>query len=52
VAKLNVTISDELDREFRAEVARRFGGEKGKLGKAISEAIELWLEEGELKYER
>jgi predicted alternative tryptophan synthase beta-subunit len=36
-------ISDELDRRLRVKVAQKYGGKKGALGKAISEAIELWL---------
>ncbi|MFX0115181.1 MAG: hypothetical protein ACFFB3_11590 [Candidatus Hodarchaeota archaeon] len=37
------TIPDELDAEFRREVARRFGMRHGALSKAMEEAIYQWL---------
>jgi len=38
-------IHDLLEKKFRVEVARLYGGERGALSKAIKEAIELWLKE-------
>lgn len=38
-------IDDVLEKSFRVEVARLYGGERGALSKAIKEAIELWLKE-------
>lgn len=42
MARLNVTIDDELEKRLRVEVAKR-GGKKGDLAKAVQEGIELWL---------
>lgn len=42
-ARLYLTIPEDLDREFRDEIAKRLGMRKGNLQIAIEEAIELWL---------
>jgi len=44
VGVLNVRIDDELEREFRKKVIDVYGSRKGALGKAVEEAIRLWLE--------
>jgi hypothetical protein len=38
-------IDDALEKNFRIEVTRLYGGERGALSKAVKEAIELWLRE-------
>jgi len=38
-------IDDYLEKKFRIEVTRLYGGERGALSRAIKEAIELWLKE-------
>lgn len=38
-------IDEVLEKNFRVEVARLYGGERGALSRAIKEAIELWLKE-------
>jgi len=43
MGRITLEIPDELDREFRAKVAMKYGGKKGAIGMAIKEAIELWL---------
>lgn len=43
MAKLNLIINDELDKEFRLGVSKRLGMKKGNLTKAVEEALELWL---------
>lgn len=43
MARLVLTISDELEQKFREEVYRRYGMKKGNLKKAIEEAIEDWI---------
>jgi len=45
--KRTVVIPEKLDKQFRAEVARRLGYEKGNISKAIVEAIKLWLNKDE-----
>jgi hypothetical protein len=43
MAKTTIELPDDLEREFRAKVAMKYGGKKGALGMAVKEAIELWL---------
>jgi len=40
-----VIIPDGLDRRFRVKVASKYGGKRGALGRAVREAIELWLKQ-------
>jgi len=40
---IHVRVSKDLEKEFRVEVARLYGGERGALTKAVEEAISLWL---------
>lgn len=42
---LHVMVRDELDRAFRAAVIQEYGSKKGSLGKAVEEALSLWLKE-------
>lgn len=44
---ITVKIPDELEVEFRKKILDVYGVKKGALGKAITEAIELWLEKHE-----
>ena len=41
--KLNITISEELNRDFRYVVANTLGFKKGNLQIAIEEALKLWI---------
>lgn len=43
MARIYVTLDDELEQTFRKEVGRRKGSRKGSMGEAVSEAIRLWL---------
>ena len=43
MGKMIVTIDDDLERKFRIEIAKRKGGKRGDLSKAIEEAIGKWL---------
>ncbi len=44
MTKLTIIIPDDLDKRLRVKVAEKYGGLKGGLGKAVQEAVELWLE--------
>ena len=44
VGRINVTISDELEKEFRELIFKKKGWKKGKLKEAIKEAVTLWIE--------
>jgi hypothetical protein len=45
MAKVNIVIPDDLLKELRHAVVERYGGEKGGLSKAVTEAIQLWLKQ-------
>ncbi len=45
---ITVNIDDETEKRFRERVAKEYGSGKGKLGKAIGEALEDWTEEKHL----
>lgn len=49
---ITVKIPDDLEVRFRKKILDVYGVKKGALGKAISEAIELWLEKHEKSGER
>ena len=44
--RLNLTISKDLDEQFRKAVFDRFGLRKGDMQRATEEAIKLWIEKG------
>jgi len=41
--RINITISEELDREFRRVVAETLGFKRGNLQRAVEEALRLWI---------
>ena len=41
--KMNITISEDLDRELRETVAKTLGFKKGNLQIAIEEALKMWI---------
>lgn len=43
MARINLVIDDELDEQFRREVATRIGMKKGNIKIAIEEAIQKWI---------
>ena len=47
--KINITISEELDKRFRETVAKTLGFKKGNLQIAIEEALEMWIKAKESK---
>jgi hypothetical protein len=46
IARLNLTISRELNEQFRKAVFDRFGLRKGDIQRAVEEAIRLWIAKG------
>jgi len=48
MGRVDIILSDDLERELRLEAGRRFGARRGSLKKAIEEAIRLWLEIGKV----
>jgi hypothetical protein len=47
MARINLVIEDELDEQFRSEVAKRLGMKKGNLKIAIEEAFRFWIDKKE-----
>lgn len=45
MARINLVIDDEIDKQFRDEVARRLGMKKGNIKIAIEQAMRLWIEQ-------
>jgi len=43
MVKVTFSISDTLDKRFRATVAKRKGLHKGVLGESLQEAIDDWI---------
>lgn len=43
MARIILTIDDELDKQFRNEVNRRFGMKKGNIKVAIEDALKKWI---------
>jgi CRISPR/Cas system CMR-associated protein Cmr5 small subunit len=44
MGRIVAEIDDELERQFRLEVARR-GGKKGELSNTLEEVLSLWVEQ-------
>jgi len=42
---INVRVEDEVEMAFRRKVLEVKGKEKGALGKAVEEAMELWIKQ-------
>lgn len=47
LGRIDVIIPDDLESDLRVKVAQEYGGQKGALGKAVAEAIHLWLKQKE-----
>lgn len=47
MGRINAVIPDDLERKLRTKAAEKFGGKKGALGLAVTEAAKLWLKQEE-----
>jgi hypothetical protein len=43
MGRINVAISDELEKKLRFKTIERFGGKKGDLSRAVEEAVKTWI---------
>jgi len=43
LGRINVDISDELEKQLRLKTVHQFGGKKGDLSKAVQEAVRTWI---------
>lgn len=46
---VTVSINDEIERKFRAIAGKLYSRKKGYLGKAITEAMQKWVDEKKQK---
>lgn len=44
MGRIDVILSDELEKKFRNKVFKNFGMKRGNITTAIQEAIEQWIE--------
>jgi hypothetical protein len=44
LGRINVDISNELEKQLRLKTVERFGGKKGDLSKAVQEAVKTWID--------
>lgn len=44
MGRIDIILPDDLEEEFRAEVAKELGMRRGNLTLAIQEAVKLWIE--------
>ncbi len=44
MATITVNVTDDIEHKFREEVKEHIGSGKGTLGKAVTEAMALWIE--------
>ncbi len=45
MARMTLVIPDELTKELRIRAVELYDGEKGALGRAVADAIRLWLKQ-------
>lgn len=43
MGRINVWLSDELEKKLRFKTIERFGGKKGDLSRAVEEAVKTWV---------
>jgi len=43
MGRINVDISDDLEKQLRLKTVEKFGGKKGDLSKAVQEAVRTWI---------
>ena len=43
MGRISVDIPDELEKQLRLKTVERFGGKKGDLSRAATEAIKTWI---------
>jgi hypothetical protein len=44
LGRINIDISDEIEKQLRIKTVERFGGKKGDLSKAVQEAVKTWID--------
>jgi len=47
MGRINVELSDELEKKLRFKTIEKFGGKKGDLSKALEAAVKNWVAKSE-----
>ena len=47
LGRINVDISDEIEKQLRIKTVEKFGGKKGDLSRAVQEAVKTWINQKE-----
>jgi len=45
LTKINISVDDKIEENFRNEVFRRKGMKRGNISKAFEEAMKLWIKQ-------
>ena len=43
MARIDIILPDEVEKRLRMKAVEKFGGRKGSISEAVTEAIEEWL---------
>jgi predicted nucleic acid-binding protein len=49
MARMNIIVSDEVEKKFREVIFRKYGMKKGNITKAVEEAINEWIKQEKKK---
>ncbi len=47
MGRINVDISQEIEKQLRLKTVEKFGGKKGDLSRAVQEAVKIWINQKE-----
>lgn len=47
MGRINVDISNELEKQLRLKTVEKFGGKKGDLSRAVQSAVKTWIDKKE-----
>jgi len=45
LTKINISVDDKIEEDFRNEVFKRKGMKRGNISKAFEEAMKLWIKQ-------
>jgi hypothetical protein len=43
MGRINIELSDDIEKKLRIKAIEKFGGKKGDLSKAVEEAVKKWV---------
>jgi hypothetical protein len=49
MGRIDIVLSDEVEKELRVEIVKELGMKKGNMSIAIEEAIKMWIESKRVK---